>query len=523
MFSELRAERSLGVDDLVLLADSAWWLGLIQETLGLTEECYEAYVAAADLERAASLAIENAFNWFLRGEPAVGSGWISRARRILEGLPECAEHGFLLWLEASELLEHGELDAVRDIGRQLREMAARFESPVLGSFGLVFEALVEIRTGNAERGFGLLDEAMLPVVAGRLEPEWAGNLYCQMMSICHDLAEVARARQWTTATERWCGGFPAAAMFVGICRVHRTQLLRLEGDWDAAVGQASAAAAELADLNVEAVAEAQYELGEVHRLRGDLSAARAAYDAALRLGRDPEPGATLLLLAEGRAEEAANCIHRLLSEVTDPFKRTRLLRAQAEVACSRGEIETADAAASELRTIAATYRTAGFLAWSEEVDGTVLFLQHRPDDALDPLRAALDRYKAMGATYDAALTRVRLARVYDALGDSDAARAEASAATRTFEVLGAGPPATARLGGTGALPGGLTAREAEVVAAIAEGLTNRQVAARLVISEKTVARHLANVYTKLGVNSRTAAAAWAYQKGLVGAPTYRPA
>jgi DNA-binding NarL/FixJ family response regulator len=344
-----------------------------------------------------------------------------------------------------------------------------------------------------------------------------------MISICHDLADVGRARQWTTATERWCGAFPAAVMFVGICRVHRSQLLRLEGAWDAAVSEASAAAAELADLNVDAVAEAQYELGEVHRLRGDLSAAHAAYDAARVLGREPEPGATLLMLAEGKAAEAADCMRRLLSEVADPLRRSRLLRAQAEIACACGDAETADAAAAELRTIALTYRTTGFLAWADQARGAVLSLQRRPADALGALLAALDRYQTMGATYDAALTRVHLARVYDALGDPDSARAEASAASRTFDGLGAWPPAAPLPGATDGLPGGLTAREAEVVAAIADGLSNRQVAARLVISEKTVARHLANIYAKLDVSSRTAAAAWAHQEGLVGSRSTRPA
>jgi DNA-binding NarL/FixJ family response regulator len=336
-----------------------------------------------------------------------------------------------------------------------------------------------------------------------------------MMSLCHDLADVSRARRWTEATQRWCDTFSSAVMFVGICRVHRTQLLRLAGDWERAVREATAATVELSELNVDAVAAGYFEIAETHRLRGDFAVARAAYDQAVARGHGGQPGLALLLLAEGRAAEADTTIRQCLAEETDSFRRARLLAAQVEIACACGDAATGEAAAMELAQVAETYPSEGFMAWAALARGMVLVEWGQPDQALDPLRSALSRCEAMGARYDAATARALLGRALSAMGDHQSAAPEFAAARAAYASLGA----ASRLAEldtmtTPSLPGGLTPREAEILAAIAEGLSNREVAGRLVISEKTVARHLANVFTKLDVSSRTAAAAWAYQHGL---------
>jgi DNA-binding NarL/FixJ family response regulator len=516
LLAQLRGAHPLGVDDLAALSEAAWWLGLIRETLEVSEECHHRLLEDGQIERAAMVALENSFNWFLRGQPEIGSGWISRARRLLDGLPTCVGHGFLLWMEASEQAEAGDVDAALASARRMCAMAEELDAPMLTSFGLALEGTLVIRHGDTERGFGLLDEAMLPVLAGRLSPDSAGNLYCQMMSICHELADVPRARRWTEITESWCDGFTSAVMFAGICRVHRTQLLRLQGDWDEAVSAATLAAEELAELNNEAVGEALYEIGETDRLRGDLAGARSRYDAAREFGRDPEPGASLLLLAEGRPDQAHAAITRRLTEVNDPFVRARLLRGQVDIALVRSDLETIDAAADELTAIADRYRTPGFRAWAESAHGVHLLVTGAVDDALAALRSALSSYQVMGATYDAAVTRLLIARALASSGDAGASQAEADRARAVLDELGAvAPPGYALESKARVLPGGLTVREAEILVAIAEGLSNREVAGHLVISEKTVARHLANVYAKLGVSSRTAAAAWAHRNGLL--------
>lgn len=515
VLSELRRDHHLDGDDLQMLGDSAWWLGLIRETLEVCEECHERYLAEGQVERAALAALEIGFNWFLRGEPDIGSGWISRARRILANLPEGLGHGWLLYMEANEALAAQDFDAALVISGRLQALSAEIGNPVLRCMGLSVEGTVAIRQGEPERGFALLDEAMLPVLAGRIDPGFSGNLYCNMMSLCHDIADVSRARRWTEATQRWCDTFSSAVMFVGICRVHRTQLLRLAGDWERAVSEATAATVELSELNVEAVAAGYYEIAETHRLRGDLAAARTAYDQAMARGHGGQPGLALLLLAEGRAAEADSTMRRCLAEEIDSFRRARLLAAQVEIACARGDIATGEAAAIELAQVAETYPSEGFLAWAALARGRVLVECGQPDQALAPLRSAISRGEAMGARYDVATARALLGRALSAMGDHHSAAPELEAARAAYATLGASSRVAelCRMT-TPTLPGGLTPREAEILAAIAEGLSNREVAGRLVISEKTVARHLANIFTKIDVSSRTAAAAWAYQHGL---------
>ncbi|MDZ5623187.1 response regulator transcription factor [Nocardioides bizhenqiangii] len=481
---ELQRSGLLDGEGLYALSDAAWWLGLIRETIEICEECHERFLAEGQVDRAAMVALETGMQWAMRGEPDVGSGWLSRARRLLDGRPSSVGHGYLLWIDAEGRFAAGDVDGALAGAVELQRLAVELDQPVLGCFGLALHGMVAIRAGETSRGFELLDEALLPVLAGRVGPAESGNLYCQMISICTDLGDLSRARRWTEATERWCDQFSSAVMFTGICRVHRAQLLRVQGDWDEAERAAAAACAELADLNVEAVAEAHYEIGESRRHRGDLAGAAAAYEQAAALGRLPEPGRSLLLLAEGRRDQADASVRSALAEQADPFRRARLLAAQVEIACRRADVATADAATAELEAIADTYGSPGFTAWAKTARAEVLLGSGAPADAVAPLREALAAYRRMGARPEEATTRTLLERA----------------------VAGAAAPPAA--------PGGLTAREWEILCAVAEGLSNREVAARLVISEKTVARHLANVYAKLGVPSRTAAAAWAHQEGL---------
>ncbi len=478
-YDDLDARRRSGAldsDGLYALGDAAWWLGLIRETLEICEECHERFVDEGRLDRAAMVALETGFHWMMRGQPDVGSGWLSRARRLLEGQPTGIGHGYLKWMDAQGQFGAGDLEGALAGAAELRQMANDLDEPFLGCAGLALEGTLAIYGAETARGFELLDEAMLPVLAGRVAPGEAGNLYCQMISICTDLGDVARARRWTEATERWCDLSSSAEMFAGICRVHRAQLLRVQGDLDAAEAAAAEACAQLAELNVAAVGEGKYEIGEARRLRGDLAGAATAYDAAASLGRVPEPGRSLLLLAEGRPADADASIIAALGEQGDPFRRARLLAAQVAIACARGEYSVAHTAATELDVIARTYGSPGFRAWADIARGAVLVGTGATADAVAPLRAGVAGCRAMGATYDENVARTLLTRALHP--DADPAP----------------------------LPGGLTAREMEILRAVAEGLSNREVAARLVISEKTVARHLANVFAKLDVTSRTAAA-----------------
>jgi DNA-binding CsgD family transcriptional regulator len=518
LFGEVRRSADLSADDLFALADAAWWLGLIRETLEVSEECHERFLSEGRVEDAAMVALGTGFNWFLRGQPEIGSGWVSRGQRLLEKVPPCVAHGFLLSMEADERLAGGDADGALEAADRLMQLGKQIGEPVLASFALAVQGEAAIHRGDTRRGFALLDEAMLPVLAGRVPPDMAGNLYCRMMTLCHHLADASRARHWTDVTESWCETFPSAVMFAGVCRVHRSQLLRLQGSWDEAERSSSLATVELAELNVEAVGEAHYELGEIHRLRGDLVAAETCFAAARSLGRDPQPGAALLLLAQGRGEDAAAVLRVLLTEVADPFLRVRLLHAQAQVGVALEDAALVRASTGELDLLAATYRTAGFQAWAEHARGAAHLLAGEHAVALRSLRGARATYESMGASYDVATTRLLIARALAGTGEAAAAAAEERLADEALASLGAARPpgSTAPVAGR-LLPGGLTAREAEILAAVCEGLSNRDVAARLVISEKTVARHLANIYAKIEVTSRTAAMAWAHRNGLAPA------
>jgi DNA-binding CsgD family transcriptional regulator len=518
--SAARQWGDLDADDLWALADSAWWLGRTDECLALFEEVYRRHLHGARVPQAARLAIEIGFLGLLRGDLTSGSGWMSRARRLLRDEPECAAHGLLLAVAVDEALATGDHDTALTHARQVHAIGQRCNDPDTVALGLVSEGVVLIRQGRVADGFAIIDEAMLPVLAGEVSPGWTGNLYCKVMEICHELGDLRRAREWTNLTERWCADFPSSVMFTGICRVHRTQLMHTQGQWQRAEQEALRACRELATMNITVVAEAHYQLGEIRRLRDDRSGAHEAYRQAHELGRDPHPGLALLRLAEGDAAAAAGTLQTAVAACADPLIRARLRAAQVDVALATGDADTATAAAADLEGIATTYASPGLTATARQARGTALLAQGRSGQSLPALRQACQDWRELDAPYLVARVRVLLARAYLALGDTDAAALELTAAVPVFQTLGAGADAgaAAALARNPSLPGGLTLREAEVLALVADGRSNREIASRLVISEKTVARHLSNIFTKIGVSSRTEAAAFAFSHGLHRAP-----
>ena len=509
-------EHSLPADDMRLLADAAWWLGMISECLGLTETLHQRYLAEGRVDRAALHAIDLGGLWFMRGEHALASGWLSRGRRLLEGQPRGPAHGYLAYLEISGALEEQRLDEATAGARDLQRLGAELGDETFTALGLLCEGLAEIRRGHLRNGFGLLDEAMLPVVAERVSPDWAGNIYCTIVTTCIDLMDVSRAREWARNTERWVEQFSDAVMFVGVCRAHRVQLLAIEGAWTAAEGEAAQVTADLADMNVAAVAEVEYQLGEMCRIRGVPGRASAHFARAAQLGRDPQPGAALLQLSAGEASAAWSAVSEAVAAaVASPFSAARLLRAQVQIGLATGHLQSAEAAAGRLEQIRETYKTPGFEAWADEARGAVLLSEGQPDRAVPLLERAGRQHRALGATYDAAVVDTLLGAAHRALGDDESARRCADAANAVFVRLGV-PPVVAAVPTEQAPPGGLTRREVEVLMKIATGSSNREAAAVLHISEATLRRHLANIFVKLEVGSRTAAAAWAHDNGLVG-------
>lgn len=513
-FIEAARSGSLLVDDRLGLADASWWTGDNQEALAGYEEAFNGLLELNAPAKAAKLALDIGFLWVLRGDFTVGSGWLTRGRRLLDALPECVEHGFGLAVEMDDAISELRFEDAIATARRIQDLASRFGDPTLTAIGLAGEGRALIRSGQTARGISILDEAMLPIAAGSVSPDWVGNIYCQLMGICHDLADFRRAWEWTEATERWCSRFSSAVMFLGVCRMHRAQLLQIRGEWDDAESEAERVCQDLADMNIFAVAESFYQIGEVRRLRGDLRGAEESYRRAHHLGRDPHPGLALVRVAQGRVGNGLGSLKAALASETDDFARARLLDAQVEVALAASEDALAEAASSELQRIADTHRSPGMSAMAAAAAGAVTAARGDHTSAMVLLRDAIKRWSELGSPYRVARARVTAGQVLQALGDTDGAALELESASSVFAELGAGPDLRAiRQLGTGP-PGGLTAREAEVLSHIASGQTNREVATTLFIAEKTVARHLSNIFTKLGVSTRTEAAAFAHHHGM---------
>lgn len=521
-FLAARAAGPLAATDMAALAEAAWWEGAIDESLSAYEEAYRLYLHGdepAD-RRAAMLAMDIGFSWYLRGEEVMGSGWLSRAQRLLDGQQDCVEHGYLQTMHIDAAMGQGEYDAAIETAREIVALAERHGDETLLAFAAVSEGIAMIKQGRVGDGLAALDEAMLPVVAGRVRPAFAGNIYCQLMSVCHELADLRRAQQWTDATTRWCEGFSSAVMFVGVCRVHRAQLLQVRGEWARAEDEIRQVCDELAAMNVIAVGLAIYELAEVRRLRGDLTGAEEAYADAHRHGRDPQPGLALLWLAQGKSTQALRALRTAESSTSDRLAKTRIWEAMVDVALAAHDVATARRACDELGAAASTYASSGLIASAVLALGQVQLAEGDAAGAVESLRTARQRWQQLGAPYRVAEARIQLARAEQLLGNDEAATLELDAAHAAFAQLGVtGRGDTKGSRPPRALPGGLTAREAEVLGFVARGMSNRQVAQTLVLSEKTVARHLANLYTKLGVASRTAAAAYAHDHGLIAPPS----
>jgi DNA-binding NarL/FixJ family response regulator len=461
---------------------------------------------------AAETAFWHAWMLYLGNEHARAAGWLARARTIAEE-HEVDEAVATLpaTLEARHLVETGRLDEALELATGAVAAGRRLGAPDLHVMGQLAASMALIRLGRGGEALPRLDEVMATVEADELTPTVAGLAYCAVLAACLGLHDVRRAAEWTTALADWCESQSGLVPYRGQCLVHRTQVLTLEGAWPDADVQGRLACASLAG---PPQGDAWYHLGELMRLRGDFPAAEDAYRRANTAGRQPEPGLALLRLTQGRTEAAASATRRLVAE-PGRLDRPDVLAAHAEVMAAVGDLPAARAAAEELAGLAEALASPLLAGHAAVAKGTVALAADQPGEALACLRAALAHFVDLGLPYLVARTRVRLARALELMGDAEAATYELDSARVAFDMLGAAADAAA-LEVAEVLPGGLTAREVEVLRLVSTGRSNRAVADALVLSEKTVARHLANIYAKLDISSRSAATAYAYDHGLVG-------
>jgi DNA-binding CsgD family transcriptional regulator len=518
-----RADEStaLGAQDLQLLATAAFMLGRVDDFLSLVERTHNAYVEEGDALAATRCAFYLGVNLIIRGEMARASGWFARGHRLVEREGrECAEQGYLLLPEAMQQLMTGSYAGAETAAAAAAEKGEKFRDADLLALALHIQGQSLIKQARTAEGLRLLDEAMLAVTSGELSPFITGVVYCGVIAGCEDAYDLRRAREWTEALTRWCEQQPELVAFTGRCLSHRAGIMQLHGAWAEALEEARRARERCEEaMNDAAAGEAFYQQGELHRLQGDFAAAEAAYKDANRCGREPQPGLSLLRLGQGDDDAAAAAIRRALGETTDRLNRTRLLPAHVEIALAVGNLEEARGAAEELSAIAADYGSTMLRAIAAQVQGSVGLATGDAQAALVSLREARRLWQELEAPYETARTRILIGLACRVLGDEDTAVLELETATSAFEQLGALPD----LARVEALAGraeaaethGLTRRELEVLRLVAAGKTNREIAAALVVSEHTVARHVQNIFTKLRVSSRTAATAFAFEHQLV--------
>jgi DNA-binding CsgD family transcriptional regulator len=486
---------------------------------------HRAALAGGEVARAVRFAFWLGHSMIFTGELAQASGWWARARSLLAGRGvDCVEWGFLRFTDALEQLFAGDAAGACRTLAEAQAIGQRFGDADVVAGALYLRGRALIRLGARGEGLAALDEVMVAATTGELHPLAVGHTYCGVIEACWEVLDLGRAREWTAALARWCDGQPDLVPYRGPCLVHRVELMRLGGDWEEALREARRACDWLSrPTTPEGAADAFYQLGELHRLRGDFTAADAAYRQASRLGRSPEPGVALLWLARGRSDAAAAAVGRALEEVGgDPARRSELLAARVEILLALGGTAEARTAAAELVELAVALDAPPLRGLADRAEGGVLLAEGEPRAALAPLRRAWAAWHRLEAPYEAASARVLVAAACRALGDEESAAMELDAARWVFERLGAAPD-LARLDAAAAALApavrGLSARELEVLALIAAGETNKSIAAALVISRHTVARHVQNMLQKLGVSSRASLAAFAVQEGLAQRPT----
>ena len=504
----------LAPDDLELFSMSLMMLARDDEASAILERAHHVYVQRGETLRAARSATWIGMNLAYRGVIGPATGWLGRAQRLLDSWPEqTAEHGLLMLPRIFQNEAAGEFEQAAEVAGEAAAIGERFGDRDLAALALHAQGHMLVKAGRVREGLPLLDESMVIVTTHDLSPFTAGIVYCGVILACSDAFEVPRARQWTQALTDWKEQQPELVAFTGRCLVHRAEILQLEGSWTDALEEARLAGKRFGETNNPAAGVAHYRQAELLRLRGEFRASEEAYREASRAGWEPQPGLAQLRLAQGKLETALTAIRRANVEITDPLKRAALLPAHIEIAVAAGEIEEAKASCVELRGLASRYDSAMLDAIVAHAEGTVELAEGDAMSALAKLRHAQRLWHELDAPYEIARTRELIAKACGTLGDDDACRFELDAARELFVRLGAAPD-VARLSPT-QHHHGLSERELEVLRLVSAGKSNREIASILVISEHTVARHLQNIYGKLGLSSRAAATAFAFAHELV--------
>ena len=511
LFKQVDAASALGPEDLEWFATSAFWTGHLSECIPTRERAYAAYVAASNPRRAGAMAVELAHDYSLKLVPSVAEAWLHRAARLLHDEPGCPEQGWLSRLCTEIAIQRGDLDQALEHARKTLEIGGRFDDRNLQATGLHDQGRALIAKGQLAEGLALVDEATAAAVSGELGLYATAVIYCNTIIVCRDLADYRRAGDWSEAAKRWCER-QALTGFPGICRVLRAEVIRLRGQWEEADRELRRACAELRDFSLGFVGQAFREIGEIRLRMGDLAGAEEAFRQAHELGQSPQPGLAMLRLAEGKVTASLAAIRAALADQPrDRFARARLLPAAVEIAVAAGDLDLGRAAAEELAALASDYGGSALQAAAAAAQGRLHLAEGNAAAAREALRRACRSWQEVDAPYETSIIQLLLAEAYQAEGNTDDASLELQTAQKTFERLGATRDARRAAHAASQLADRrpvLSAREREVAALIAQGLSNREIAKALTVSERTADAHVQHILNKLGFSSRAQIAAW---------------
>jgi ATP/maltotriose-dependent transcriptional regulator MalT len=513
--------KGLEPEDLDRLAIAAYLIGKDIDSADAWARAHQLFLSLSEVARAARCAFWLAFGLLNKGERARGGAWVARARRLLaDSHADCVEQGYLLLPVALQSVAAGDVANAYATFSEAAEIGNRFGDPDLNALAAHGRGRTLIRMGKAREGVTLLDEAMVAIEADDVSPLVIGSVYCGVIEGCLEICDLRRAQEWTAALTHWCESQPELVPFSGQCLVHRAEILQIRGAWAEAIDAAERACEQFRRGPVHPAAGAAfYQRAEMYRLRGEFNSAEDAYREASRWGKTSEPGLAQLRLAQGQLHAAEAAIRRAIDEARSRPIRSRLLPVHVEIMLAASDIAAARASANELATIADDLDVPLLHAIAARSHGAVLLAEGDAPAALAALRRACTTWQDIKAPYEAARVRLLIGLACKELGDQDAAEMEFDAARWVFQQLGAVPDLgrvedlSRRLGGKTA--GGLTAREIQVLRLVAAGKTNGAIGSQLFISERTVERHLSNIFAKLDLSSRAAATAYAYEHQLV--------
>lgn len=520
-FRDADQKGGLPAPDLDRLAIAEILTGNTTAGLDTLTRAHEEYLVVGDVAGAARCAGWMGMQLMNLGEAARAGGWFARGQRLVDELAEPdAVQGLLLLPTGLGKLYGGDPAGALQVFSRAAEFGRRFQDKDVSALALLGTGQATLMLGHPDEGLRMFDEVMVAVTAGELSPIPSGIIYCAVIGNCHLAFDLERALQWTTALDRWCNARPDMVAFSGQCQSHRAEIFRLHGAWAEAMEAAAAAQGRTTRGDPQALYGGYYQQGEVQRLTGKLDAAEASYRQAARSGYEPQPGLALLLLARGDGQQAQSMIRRAAG-VADVATRRNLLPALVEIELAVSDLAAARQGADELEAFARECPMPMVRAVAGQADGAVRLAEGDPAGASQAVRQACNLWLELGVPYEAARCRVLIGRACRALGDEPSALMDFEAAQAEFLELGAAPAAAwaaslMREGSDDGAKGPLSPRETEVLRLVASGEGNRAIAAELYLSEKTVARHISNIFLKLGLSSRAAATRYAFEHGLAG-------